>query len=107
MVDFLDTTTPDEKAERLGRMLPDQQAWMDASVFIYSSITEAFYDVARLRNYHAGECRGHLAMNLLYHLCSLSVESGLSKEQFLILCEDGYNSSMEIADEDFETAGNA
>jgi len=107
MVDFLDTTTPEEKAERLGHMLPDEKAWRDASVYIYSSITEAFYDVARLRNYHAGESRGHLAMNLLFHLANLSVESGISKEDFLRICVDGYTASMEIADEEFETAGNA
>lgn len=107
MVDFFESTTPEEKAERLGRMLPDQQSWQNAVTFIYGSMTEAFYDVARQRNYHAGDCRGFLVMNMLYHICNLAVESGVSKEAFLDICSNGFDTSMEMASEDFKTQGNA
>lgn len=107
MVDFLAPSDARERAEALGRILPDEASWKAASTFAYASITEAFYDVARHRDYDADTCREFLALNMLYHICNLAVESGIPLEEFVIICKEGYNCSMEIASENFETAGNA
>ena len=107
MVNFLDDSDADKRATDLGDKIPDERTWQDAATFIYGSITQAFYDVARARNYSANDCREFLALNMLYHVCNLAVESGITREQFTVICGDGYDAAIEIADECFETAGNA
>ena len=107
MVDFLRETDAATRAKSLSDMIRDEAAWRAASTFIYAAVTEAFYDVARERNYDADNCREFLALNMLYHICNLAVESGIQQEEFMTICREGYNCSMEIADESFETAGNA
>lgn len=107
MVDFLSTVDAKERAKALSRILPDEAAWKAASSFAYASITGAFYDVAQERDYDADICREYLALNMLYHICNLAVESGLTKEEFLGVVEEGYDVSTEIASEQFKTSGNA
>jgi len=107
MVDFLSTVDAKERAKALSRILPDEAAWKAASSFAYASITGAFYDVAQERDYDADVCREYLALNMLYHICNLAVESSIPLEEFLVICKEGYNCSMEIVSENFQTAGNA
>jgi len=107
MVNFLDDSDADKRATDLGNMVPDEATWRAAATFIYGSTTHAFYDVARVRDYDANESREFLALNMLYHVCNLALESGISREDFIVICGSAYDAAVELADNRFETVGNA
>lgn len=96
------------KTENLADIISSQEEWERAAPELIDDLIAALYNCGKVRKLDASECRYRLSMSLLFHLCTLVVEEGLSKEKFLAMCENGYNASVEIENEQMGVAaGNA